>query len=74
MQATIQTLFTNWLNIGTAVAAIVIAFYLMWAGYLLLTSSGNPQQVLRAKEAFWHAIAGGVIVLAARTLAGAITV
>ncbi len=29
---------------------------------------------MRAKEAFWHAVAGGVIVLAARTLAGAITV
>lgn len=72
MQGTIQTLFTNWLNIGTAVAAIIIAFYLMWAGYLLLTSGGNPQQVLRAKEAFWHAVAGGVIVLAAQAIAAAV--
>jgi len=44
MQGTIQTLFTNWLNIGTAVAAIVIAFYLMWAA-----TSCSPPAAIRSR-------------------------
>jgi hypothetical protein len=68
----INTLFTNLLNIGTGVAVTVAAFFLMWGAFLYMSAAGNPHQMERGKSAMVNALAGLVIVLSARVIAGMI--
>lgn len=49
------------------------ALSLLYAGYLLMFAGDNQQQEVRAKQAIGAAIIGGVVALAAVTLAKLIT-
>ncbi len=71
-QTAITNLFTNLLNIGTAVGVTVAAFFLMWGAYLYMSASGNPIQMRSGKSAMVNALAGLALVLAARTVAAMI--
>jgi len=71
-QTAITNLFTNLLNIGTAVGVVVAAFFIMWGAYLYMSAGGNPIQMRSGKSAMVNALAGLALVLAARTVAAMI--
>lgn len=68
----INTLFTNLLNIGVGVAVTVGAFYLMWGAFIYMSASGSPHAMERGKSAMLNALMGLAIVLSARIIAGMI--
>jgi hypothetical protein len=68
----INSLFTNLLNIGLGVGVTVAAFFLMWGAFLYMSASGNPHHMERGKSAMVNALAGLAIVLSARIIAGVI--
>ena len=68
----INSLFTNLLNVGLGVGVTVAAFFLMWGAFLYMSASGNPHHMERGKSAMVNALAGLTIVLTARVIAGMI--
>lgn len=54
------------------VAGGFCALCLVYAGYLYLTSQGEPVRLARAKEAVWGAVVGLVLVLSAGVIAGSL--
>jgi hypothetical protein len=68
----INSLFTSLLNLGTSVAVIVAAFFLMLGGYQYMSAGGNPHDMEKGKAALRSAVAGLFIVLSARVLAGVV--
>lgn len=69
MESAITQLFTNLLQVGTAVGVSVCAFFLMWAGYSYMSAGGNVRQMESAKQGLFNALAGLAIILAAHLLA-----
>ncbi|MCL4384556.1 hypothetical protein M1116_03820 [Patescibacteria group bacterium] len=59
---------TDTLTIITAIAGVATVFFLIKAGYQYLTSSGNPQSLIAAKQTIRNALIGLVIVLASGVL------
>jgi Ni,Fe-hydrogenase I cytochrome b subunit len=49
-------------------AGVLAVIIIIVAGFLYVTSSGNPQQITRAKNAIIGAVVGLIIVLVAFTL------
>jgi hypothetical protein len=68
----INSLFTNLLNIGTGVAVAVAAAFIMWGAFLYMGAAGSPHQAERGKAAMFNAIAGLALVLMAKVIAGMI--
>ena len=68
----INSLFTNLLNVGLGVGVTVAAFFLMWGAFLYMSAGGNPHHMERGKSAMVNALAGLAIVLTARVIAGMI--
>ena len=68
----INTLFTNLLNIGVGVGVTVAAFFLMWGAFVYMSAGGSPHQMERGKSAMVNALAGLAIALSARVIAGMI--
>ena len=66
----INTLFMNLLQIGVGVGAAVSAFFVMWGAFLYMSASGSPHRMETGKAAIANALAGLVIVLLARVIAG----
>jgi len=63
------TTYTNdTLTIIMAIAGVATVFFLIKAGYQYLTSSGNPQSLISAKQTVRNTLIGLVIVLASRVL------
>jgi uncharacterized membrane protein len=61
--------------IANAVIAIgipLVAIFLIYAGFLFVTSGGNEQKLQQAKTTFYWALVGGVIVIGAFAIATAI--
>ena len=52
----------------TAIAAIASVFFIIYGGFLYMTSSGKPEKLDHAKRVLKNALIGLVIVLAAGTL------
>lgn len=62
-------------NLAKAVAAIgvpLVAIFLIWSGFLFVTSQGDPKKLTEAKQAFYWAVIGGAVVIGAYALASAI--
>ncbi len=55
------TLIQNGLNLVFAFAAFIAAGMFMYAGFLLLTSMGNPAQISKAKAVFKRVVVGFLI-------------
>ena len=66
----INNLFTNLLNIGLGVGVTIAAFFLMWGAYLYMGAGGSPHMMEKGKTAMFNALAGLVIVVSARVIAG----
>ena len=69
----INSLFTNLLTMGLAVAVTIAAFFLMWGAFIYMSAGGSPHQMERGKSAMMNALAGLAIVLSARVIAGMIS-
>ena len=64
-----------WVAIGAAAIGSIIlgghpqvVLYIMYAGFLFVTSRGNSEQVIKARTALLWAIVGGVIVVGAKII------
>ncbi|MGH2353152.1 MAG: hypothetical protein ACRDI2_13335 [Chloroflexota bacterium] len=68
----INALFTNLLNITTAVAATIAACFLAWGAIVYMTAGGSPRQMEQGKSAMINALGGLAIVLLARPIIGMI--
>lgn len=56
----------------TAIGIPLVAMFLVWAGFLFVTSRGNEQQLEQAKKTFYWALIGGAVVIGAWALSVAI--
>jgi hypothetical protein len=52
----------------------VSAFFLIWAGYLFVTSQGDPGKLTTARRAFTWAVIGTAVVLGSWLIASVIQV
>ena len=66
----INALFGNLLAIGTGVAVMAAAFFVMWGAFLYMSARGSARQMEAGRTAIQNALAGLAIVLLARVLAG----
>lgn len=55
------------------VAIPLTVLFLIWGGFLFVTAQGNEEQIKRAKKAFFWAVIGAMVVVAAWAMAVAIT-
>jgi hypothetical protein len=62
----------NLLNIATGIGLLACAFFLCMAGFVFMTSGGNPSGIERAKSAAFNAAIGFALVLSARVIANII--
>ncbi len=75
----------NWLSVDTIpefltalfktiaeIGAVVLAFYIVYTGYLFVTAQGNEQGLQKAKESLKWVLIGGAIILGAWVLSEAI--
>jgi len=63
--AFIQGIYTRVFNILTLVAGILAVFYIIFQGYRLITSNGDPTIVKTAKAGILNTVIGVVIVVTA---------
>ncbi|MCK5591258.1 MAG: hypothetical protein KAI72_04815 [Candidatus Pacebacteria bacterium] len=54
------------------IGAVVLAFYIVYTGYLFVTAQGNEQALQKAKESLKWVLIGGAIILGASVLSDAI--
>ena len=59
----IPIVFNNLINAALVFAGIVALFFIIWAGFNMTTSGGDPKKVESAKSIMTYAIIGLVIVL-----------
>jgi hypothetical protein len=64
---------TPTIHVLAAIASLACVFFIMNAGYLYMTSTGQPEKMEHAKEVLKKAALGLVIVLAAATLTSLLT-
>lgn len=67
--ATLKTFIANLANqvlgIVLLLAGIIAIFYLVYSGFLYVTSAGNPEKVKTARQGIINAIIGIIIIVAA---------
>lgn len=64
----LNSLFADIVKIG----AVVLAFYIVYSGYLFVSAQGNEQALQKAKDSFKWVLIGGAILLGAQVLSSAI--
>lgn len=64
----LNSLFGDIVKIG----AVVLAFYIVYSGYLFVSAQGNEQTLQKAKDSFKWVLIGGAILLGAQVLSSAI--
>jgi len=62
------------LDIVIKLGVTVSAFFLIWAGYLFVTSQGDPGKLTTARRAFTWAVIGTAVVLGSWLIASVIQV
>ena len=72
--ATIVTIASNVLTDISVIASILVLFYVMYGGFLYITSSGDPGKTMNAKKTLTHAFIGLAIVISAFTIFSAIRI
>ncbi|MBU1120176.1 pilin [Patescibacteria group bacterium] len=61
--ATDQTVVQMVINIATPVAVIAVVLLLVYGGFLMMTSKGDPDKLQEAKQVITNAIIGFVVIL-----------
>lgn len=57
------------LNIVVKVGAIVVVFFIIWSGYMIVTSRGDEGKLSKGKDMFFATIIGGAILLGSGVIA-----
>ena len=70
----IATIATNILTDLSVIASYLILFYVMYGGFLYITSSGDPGKAASGKKTLIHAFIGLAIVISAYTIFSAIRI
>lgn len=73
VQKTIPQIFEAILDIIMVFAIPIIVFFIVWAGFLYVTATGNPEKIKKAHNALLYALIGGLIVLGANVILAVIT-
>lgn len=58
-------LIVRMINYLTSIAALVAMYFILLAGFTLITALGNPEKIEHGKESLSHAVIGFVIVVLA---------
>ena len=66
----IVNMFTQLITVGTAIALIVCAFFVMLAGYQYMTAGGSVRAIESAKSSLYNALIGFAIVILCKVIAG----
>jgi hypothetical protein len=61
--ATDKTVVQMIINIATPVAVIAVVLLLVYGGFMMMTSQGNPDKLQEAKQVITNAIIGFVVIL-----------
>ena len=69
----VQTFIQSIISILVTLATLVSAGFFVWGGFGYITSSGNPEQLDRAKSTIKYSAVGLAIVLAAFMLSNLVT-
>ena len=54
------------------VATVVCVLFLIWSGFLFVKAQGNPEELEKAKRAFFYAVIGTILMLGAEVIAEAL--
>ncbi len=65
----LEDLLVAILNILIVLAAPIVVFFIIYAGFLYVTARGNAAQVEQATRALTYAIIGGVLIIGAVAIA-----
>lgn len=65
----IEDLVVGILNILIVIAIPIIVFFIIYAGFMYVTASGNPEQIKQASRSLTYAIIGGVLIIGALAIA-----
>lgn len=57
------------LDFVVAVGAVVVAFMMVYVGYLFVMARGNPGEISKAKDALVWTVVGALIVLGSKAIA-----
>jgi Type IV secretion system pilin len=66
----IVNMFTQLITVGTAIALIVCAFFVMLAGYQYMSAGGSVRAVESAKGSLSNALIGLAVVILCKVIAG----
>lgn len=70
---TIPQLLGMLLKFAVRVATVIAVVYLIWSGFLFVKAQGKPEEIERAKRAFFFAVIGTMLMLGAEVIAQAIS-
>ncbi|MEI6495007.1 MAG: pilin [bacterium] len=68
----ILVILQNIMNLVAIVGSIVVVFFIIFSGYKIVTSQGNPGELTKAKEMFLATVIGGAILLGADIIANVV--
>src|SRR5438067_6664816 len=66
----IVNMFTQLIAVGTTIALIVCAFFVMLAGYQYMSAGGSVRAVESAKGSLYNALIGFAVVILCKIIAG----
>jgi len=61
--ATKETIVSSIINIATPVAVIAVVLLLVYGGFMMMSSKGDPDKLQEAKQIITNAIIGFVVIL-----------
>jgi NADH:ubiquinone oxidoreductase subunit 6 (subunit J) len=71
-QTSIYGLIGAVLQFVVKIGAVVVVFFIIYAGFQFVTAQGNEEKISSARKSFMWTIIGGLILLGAMTLSGVV--
>lgn len=68
----LSTFLANLLRLVAQIAFPIIVLFLVYVGFLFVSSQGNPEKIKEARNYFFWAVVGALLVLGAHALSLAI--
>jgi len=59
-------------EIVVPIGAVVVAFFIIWSGFLFVTAGGNEEKIKTARTTFTYTVIGAAVLLGAWTITQAI--
>jgi len=71
-QTDIYGLISAVLSFVVKIGAVVVVFFIIYAGFQFVTAQGNEEKITTARKSFMWTIIGALILLGAMTLSGVV--